>query len=147
MLEKDPTLSSQAITSQCAALYNSAHQIMMEHRAKALMMDPAIRFPEYWPAISDRPRIIWRGTTRRNYFERRDASCCLFALYVFCVRRLHFPFLFFIFISPSFTLNHQICLTVLVSNKYVQLAFFLSAHWPFMFNSDWLNSNCSQSEM
>ena len=67
MLEKDPTLSSQAITSQCAALCNSAHQIKMEHRAKALMMDPAIRFPEYGSAISERPMVFWRSFDSRTY--------------------------------------------------------------------------------
>ena len=47
MLEKDPTLTGPAITSKCEALYNAAHQNMMEHRARAMMMDPSIRFPEF----------------------------------------------------------------------------------------------------
>ena len=55
MLEKDPTLTGPAITSKCESLCNAAHQHMMEHRAKAMMMDPSIRFPEFWAAISDRP--------------------------------------------------------------------------------------------
>ena len=41
----------------------------MEQRARAVMQDPAIRFPEYWSAILDRPdrERVARTTT---YYER-----------------------------------------------------------------------------
>ena len=67
LLEKDPTLTGPAITSQRAALDNAAHQIMMEHRAKAMLMDPSTRFPEFWSAISDRPILVWRSPDRTTY--------------------------------------------------------------------------------
>ena len=55
MLERDPTLTGRDITQKCQARYHAAHQTMMEHRARAFVQDPAVRFPEYWSAISDRP--------------------------------------------------------------------------------------------
>ena len=65
MLEKDQTLTGRDITTKCQALYHASHQTMMEHRARAVTQDPAIRFPEYWSAISDRPyhgRLAGRST-------------------------------------------------------------------------------------
>ena len=55
MLERDPTLTGRDITQMCKARYHAVHQTMMEHRACAMTQDPAIRLPEYWTAISDRP--------------------------------------------------------------------------------------------
>ena len=55
MLERDPTLTGRDITQMCQPRYHAAHQTMMEHRARAIMQDPAICFPEYRSAISDRP--------------------------------------------------------------------------------------------
>ena len=45
MLARDPTLTGRDIPQQCQARYHAAHQSMMEHRARAVMQDPAIRFP------------------------------------------------------------------------------------------------------
>ena len=55
MLERDPTLTGPDITQMCQARYHAAHQTMMEHRARAMMLDSAVRFLDYWTAISDRP--------------------------------------------------------------------------------------------
>ena len=55
MLERDPILTGRDITQMCQARYYAAHQTMMEHRARAMMQDPAIQFPDYWTAISNRP--------------------------------------------------------------------------------------------
>ena len=55
MLEKDPTLIGRDITTKCQALYHASHQTMMEHRARDMMRDPAIQFPDHWTAISNRP--------------------------------------------------------------------------------------------
>ena len=73
MLERDPTLTGRAITQKCQARYHAAHQTMMEHRARAVMQDPAIRFPEYWCAILDRPdhERVARTTT---YYEPLSAA-------------------------------------------------------------------------
>ena len=73
MIEKDPTLTGPAITSKCEALCNAAHQNMMEHRAKAMMMDPSIRFPEFWSAIADRPHQT-RPPARSTYSGPLSAS-------------------------------------------------------------------------
>ena len=73
MLEKDPTLTGPAITSKCEALDNAAHQHMMEHRATAMMMDPSIRFPVFWSAISDRPHQK-RQPDRSTYSGPLSAS-------------------------------------------------------------------------
>ena len=55
MLERDSTLSGRYLTRLCQARYDRAHQTMMEHRARAMTNDPAIEFPDYWTAISNRP--------------------------------------------------------------------------------------------
>ena len=55
-LEQDPTLTAGQVTAKCQALYNSGHQLMMDHRAQQFIRDPAVRFPDYWsPAVEARP--------------------------------------------------------------------------------------------
>ena len=55
-LKQDPTLTALQLTAKCQALYNSGHQLMMDHRAQQFMHDPAVRFPEFWsPAVEARP--------------------------------------------------------------------------------------------
>ena len=55
-LEEDPTLTAPQLTAKCQALYNSGHQLMMDHRAQQFINDPAARFPEFWsPAVEARP--------------------------------------------------------------------------------------------
>ena len=54
------------ITTNCQALDHASHQTMMEHRARAVMQDPAIRFPEYWSMISSRPHEA-RTADRTTY--------------------------------------------------------------------------------
>ena len=53
MVERDPTLTGVELTKRCQAQYNRAHQTMMEHRA--MMNDPAARFPNYFAAIANKP--------------------------------------------------------------------------------------------
>ena len=55
MMERDPTVTGRDLTRLCQARHNGAHQTMMEHRARVMMNDPAIRFPNYFSAISSRP--------------------------------------------------------------------------------------------
>ena len=55
MLERDPTLNGRDLTRMCQARYDRVHQTMMEYRARAMMNDPAIQFPDYFSAISSRP--------------------------------------------------------------------------------------------
>ena len=52
-LEKDPSLTTVQFTAKCKALYNAAHQKMMDHRAQSMLPDPSIRFPFFWSHISD----------------------------------------------------------------------------------------------
>ena len=55
-LEQDPTLTALQLTAKCQALYNSGHQLMMDHCAQQFINDPAARFPEFWsPAVEARP--------------------------------------------------------------------------------------------
>ena len=54
MLERDPTLIGRDLTRLCQARYNRTNQTMMEHRARAMMNDPAMQFPYYFSAISNR---------------------------------------------------------------------------------------------
>ena len=70
MLERDPTLTGRAITQKCQARYHAANQCMLEHRARAVMQDPAIRFPEYWSAILDHPnrKRIARSSAYYEFF-------------------------------------------------------------------------------
>ena len=48
MLERDPTLTGADLMRGCQAHYNRAHQTMMEHRARSMMNDPAIQFPDFF---------------------------------------------------------------------------------------------------
>ena len=43
------------LTKRCHAHCNRAHQTMLEHRALAMMNDPAARFPNYFAAIANKP--------------------------------------------------------------------------------------------
>ena len=53
--EKDQSLTGRDLTRMVQARYHQAHQVMMEHRARAMMQDPAVHFPDYWSAVSSRP--------------------------------------------------------------------------------------------
>ena len=66
MLEKDQTSIGRDVTNKCQALHHASHQTMMEHRARAVMQDPAIHFPEYWSMISSRPHET-RAADRTTY--------------------------------------------------------------------------------
>ena len=69
MLERDPALTGADLTKRCQAHCNRAHQTMFEHRARSMMNDPAIQFPDYFKAIANEPdfeRMAIRSEALRN---------------------------------------------------------------------------------
>ena len=69
MLERDPALTGADLTSRCQAQYRRAHQTTMEHRARSMMNDPAIKFQDYFKAIANKPdfdRMAFSSEALRN---------------------------------------------------------------------------------
>ena len=49
-------MTAVQLAAKFQALYNAAHQLMMDHRAQQFIQDPSIRFPDFWsPVVDARP--------------------------------------------------------------------------------------------